>query len=120
MASGTYYVTISDRNNPICATEQAIHVGNANIGPVIIFSPTPETCNGTKGSVNLFPSNLKYTWEDGTTGGFRDDLSAGEHFVTVTHAAAEGCQDIISVNIGLESGLILNPIINQYPRLSRL
>ncbi len=115
LPSGTYYVTISDRNNPICATQQAIHVGNANIGPVVIFSPTPEMCNGMKGSVNLFPSNLEYTWEDGTTGGFRADLSAGEHFVTVTHPAAEGCQDIITVKIDLESTLSLNPIINQYP-----
>ena len=81
----------------------------------MLLQSNPEICNGQKGTALLVPGNLTFNWDDGGTGGFRNDLSAGTYLVTVTNPFLEGCKDIITVNIGLESGLSLTPVINQRP-----
>jgi len=115
LPAGSYTVTISDNNNPLCSTIEVVNIGNSNIGPIILLRNDPEICNGQKGTALLVPGTLTYNWSDGGTGGFRSDLAAGEYLVTVTIPSLEGCMDIISVNIGLESGLDLTTTIDQYP-----
>ncbi len=115
LPSGTYQVTITAKDNSACSIEETINIGNTNIGPVLLLQSNPEICNGTKGTALLVPGNLTFDWSDGGTGGFRNDLSAGEYLVTVTNPFLEGCQDYINVNIGLESGLSLTPEINRRP-----
>lgn len=115
LPAGSYSVTISDKNNPLCQTIETINIGNSNVGPITLLRNDPEICNQQKGTALLVPGTLTYNWSDGGTGGFRSDLSAGEYLVTVTIPSLEGCMDIISVNIGLESGLDLSTTVNQHP-----
>ncbi len=115
LASGTYTVTITAKDDSQCSIVETINVGNTNVGPITLIQNQPETCNGPKGTVLLVPGALTYNWSDGGTGGFRDDLSAGEYLVTVTIPNLEGCMDILSINVGLESGLSLTPVINRRP-----
>lgn len=115
LPSGSYKVTITAQNDSRCSTVETINIGNTNVGPITIIQNEPEICNGRKGTVLLVPSALTFNWSDGGTGGFRDDLSAGEYLVTVTIPTLEGCMDILSINVGLESGLSLTPVINGRP-----
>jgi len=115
LSSGSYMVTITAKDNSQCSIIETINVGNTNVGPITIIQNEPEICNGRKGTVLLVPGALTFNWSDGGTGGFRDDLSAGEYLVTVTIPNLEGCMDILSINVGLESGLSLTPVINRRP-----
>ncbi|MEM1120657.1 MAG: PKD domain-containing protein, partial [Bacteroidota bacterium] len=115
LPAGSYTVTITANEDSRCTLVETINIGNTNVGPITIIQNEPETCNGQKGTVLLTPTALTYEWSDGGTGGFRDDLSAGEYLVTVTIPTLEGCFDILSINVGLESGLTLTPEINQRP-----
>ena len=115
LPAGTYEVTITDKNNPLCSATEKINIGNTNVGPITLLRNDPEICNGQKGTALLVPGTLTFNWSDGGTGGFRSDLSAGAYQVTVTIPGLEGCMDIINVDIGLESGLTLTTTINQQP-----
>lgn len=115
LPAGSYEVIITDKNNALCKTTEVINIGNANIGPITLLRNDPEICNQQKGTVLLVPATLTYNWSDGGTGGFRSDLSAGEYLVTVTIPGLEGCMDILTIDIGLESGLKLTTTIDQHP-----
>jgi len=115
LPAGVYEVTITDKNNALCETTEIITIGNANVGPITVLRSDPEICNQQKGTALLVPGTLTYNWSDGGVGGFRDDLSAGEYLVTVTIPGLEGCMDILTIDIGLESGLKLATTIDQYP-----
>jgi len=115
LPAGSYQVTITGKENSACSLVETIHVGNSNVGPVLLLQSNPEICNDTKGTALLVPGNLTYEWSDGGTGGFRNDLSAGEYLVTVTNPFLEDCKDFITVNIDLESGLSLTPVIDRRP-----
>jgi len=115
LPAGTYEVTITDKNNPLCATIEKINIGNSNVGPITVLRNDPEICNVQKGTALLVPGTLTYNWSDGGTGAFRSDLSAGSYQVTVTIPSLEGCMDILTVDIGLESGLNLTTTIDQQP-----
>ena len=115
LPSGSYQVTITDKNDSQCSTVETINIGSTNIGPVLLVRNEPEVCNGQKGSALLIPGGLEYNWSDGGTGNFRADLVAGEYLVTVTIPGDTTCKDFITVIIGQESGLTITPQINQYP-----
>ncbi len=115
LPAGAYDVTITAKDNNACSIEETIYIGNTNVGPVLLLQTNPEICNGTKGTALLVPGNLTFDWSDGGTGSFRNDLPAGEYVVTVTNPFLEDCIDFITVDIGLESGLSLTPVVNQRP-----
>ncbi|MEM6319322.1 MAG: PKD domain-containing protein [Bacteroidota bacterium] len=115
LPAGSYNVTITNKENPVCQTVETINVGNTNVGPVIVLENNPEVCNGQKGSVVLVPSGLNYTWSDGGEGAVRDDLAAGEYLVTVTIPSIDSCMDILSIDIGSVSGLTLTPTFTRLP-----
>ena len=53
-----------------------------------------------------------YMWEDGTTDNSRNDLTAGTHFVTVTDPTNPDCQNVITVVIDEENGLMADAVID--------
>ncbi|MFK7978997.1 MAG: gliding motility-associated C-terminal domain-containing protein [Saprospiraceae bacterium] len=115
LPAGAYEVTITDKNNAFCQTTEIINIGNSNVGPITVLRTDPEICNQQKGTALLVPGTLTYTWSDGGAGGYRADLSAGKYLVTVSIPGLEGCMDILSIDIGLESGLKLATTIDQHP-----
>jgi gliding motility-associated-like protein len=115
LASGTYKVTISDKKDAQCSITEVIHIGVAEIGPIIESKKAPEICNKKNGTITLVPGGLTYQWSDGGTGSAREDLVAGSYEVTVTNPSLEGCEEVITVKIGLENGLTLKLINVKYP-----
>ncbi|GEM_PF-6365932 len=115
LPAGSYEVTITDKSNVLCAKTEIINIGNSNIGPITLLRNDPEICNQQKGTALFVPGTLTYNWSDGGTGGFRSDLSAGKYLVTVTIPGSDDCMDILTVDIGLESGLNLTTTIDQHP-----
>lgn len=59
-------------------------------------STTPDTCGLANGSATFSPNTYVYTWSDGGTGAFRDDLVEGIYSVTVANGT---CNEVTQVTI---------------------
>lgn len=80
--AGTFYFKVTDANN--CTFETFTTI-NSKASPTLTFKETNASCNGGKGSVQLFAANgvPGYTFsDDGTTFtniSFYDNLTVGDH-----------------------------------------
>ncbi|MEZ5029810.1 MAG: SprB repeat-containing protein [Saprospiraceae bacterium] len=102
--AGEYEVRIVFKDNPDCFIKLTIMLTIPDAPEAEIVNKTPETCAGKDGSATLSPVEYLYTWPDGFTGSFRDDLTAGTYTVQVLDTATNCVADII-VTIGKEDGI---------------
>lgn len=111
VSPGVYVCSITDANNYTIVTD-AFVVGGTQV-PVSAF-PTlaiQPTCYGeTNGSVGVLGTagngGYSYLWDDGQTTPTKQNIGAGEHFVTVTDAL--GCIFETSDILGQPSAVTVN------------
>jgi gliding motility-associated-like protein len=113
LAAGPYTVTVSNANDATCFTTETIVIENADGPTGTILTTANAVCGAANGTANLSPTNLTWTWVDGTTGASRNDLAAGTYFPTVTDA--NGCNNVIEVEIGQENNLTADINITANP-----
>ncbi|MFK7934095.1 MAG: proprotein convertase P-domain-containing protein, partial [Saprospiraceae bacterium] len=114
IAGGDYTVTVTDFNGcmmmeTISITEPDEFIPNIQV--------TGVSCNGeTDGEAILNPAGgtapYDYAWDNGTTGIQTQNLTAGGHNVTVTHA--NGCTEIVGFTIEEPVALFVQEI-NHFP-----
>ncbi|MEM1324016.1 MAG: gliding motility-associated C-terminal domain-containing protein [Bacteroidota bacterium] len=111
LATGVYYLTISDPANSACNLIDSIAVGNVD-GPVVeIVSTTPASCEQSNGTAVLSPAGFQYNWCNGSVGFNGLNLPAGSCFVTVTDPGS-GCSTIVEVPIEAVQPLEVEVIID--------
>ncbi len=102
--SGTYFVTITKKNETIagCDTVISVVIGNSTTKAIAkVVSTTAATCDQANGAATLSPNDpvyYTYNWSDGGTGAVRTGLTAGMYQVTVTRRYEE-CPDVFQVEI---------------------
>ena len=115
LAADFYQVTITDANMCTKIANTLIKAAsNVDANP----TPTQPTCfNGTDGSLTLAASGgvapYTYLWFDGTTGPIINNLSAGNHAVTITDASNPPCvkPDIITLDQPAPIGIIIGTTV---------
>ena len=108
---GGYSVSIIDTLDGQCSDEVFFVISNLD-GPDATYTTMPATCAAADGFAQLNPTTFMYMWEDGTTDNSRNDLTAGTHFVTVTDPTNPDCQNVITVVIDEENGLMADAVID--------
>lgn len=108
LSAGTYEVIITDQNN--CTVTASFILMNPT-GVQISLEPIAPTCSDTQdGSVVTTVTggtpDYTYLWDNGETVSEPDNLSAGEHCLTVTDG--RGCQQVACVMIDAPDPLTID------------
>lgn len=111
---GGYTFFISHTRDASCILELPFVISNVD-GPQAAVSTTPATCQAADGTATLTPANFDYLWRNGTTGNSRNDLTAGNHFVTITDPNIPSCSNVMMVTIAQDNPLVANTIVNSQP-----
>jgi Secretion system C-terminal sorting domain/SprB repeat len=111
LASGTYFVTVTDANNCAKTTSQAIIAPN---GPSATTSSTVVTCNGgSNGTATVTASGgtapYTYNWGSGRTAASISGLAAGSYSVTVTDAT--GCTSVNTATVGQPDPIVITTTV---------
>jgi len=114
LTAGVYSVTITRVDNADCFTVLDIIVPNADSPQADIVSTTNANCTAADGTATLAPAIYDFTWSDGGTGAYRNNLAAGTYTVTVDDAGTS-CFTILEVEIGENSPLSGTANIDQQP-----
>ncbi len=117
ISAGLYHVRITRTNDTACFTERDIIV--KNIDGIKIDAPvtTPATCASSNGTAR-FASGVgafQYIWSDGKTGFSRNNLAAGQYFVTISDPERIYCDQIIGVEIKSTNSLTVTTVIDRQP-----
>ena len=97
LAPGLYEIAVMDLNNPSCPSVIMVEVtGTSDLDASANILAQP-TCGDNNGSVQIAVQNgnagLTYSWNDGTTGDRRDNLSAGTYTVVISDS--NGCEETL-------------------------
>ncbi len=112
---GAYVVEVSAIADPTCMTEVLVLLTNSD-GPDAEVTTTPATCQANDGSATLSPADYLYVWEDSSTGNFRDTLSAGIYFVTLTDTINNpNCPNVLMLEIEEDTPLTANLTVDTAP-----
>ena len=94
LCAGTYTLTVVDALSDTLIGQGVV---SDSSGPVVSLSKADVTCNGgSDGSATLTGAST-YLWSDGSTNSVRNDLPAGQYFVTATNASS--CSTVVEVDI---------------------
>ncbi len=96
LTAGTYTIHVVRNSQPDCTLDTTIIVNNSNGPEYQIAGIQAASCLAANGKVTLTPSNLQYTWSNGTTGAINPNLVAGCYYVTATEPST-GCFSIFQV-----------------------
>lgn len=97
--AGSYEVRIVDKDNPECLIKLTIMLTNPDAPEAEVVQTTPESCAGNDGTATLSPEIYTYSWSDGGSGHFRNDLAAGVYTVVVKDTTSN-CISELQVTIG--------------------
>ncbi len=111
LAAGTYLVVISDLETGTCTTAVEFEVGTSDGPEVDNIEITAANCLAEDGTAILTPEDYTYTWSDNQVTNNRDDLAAGNYFVTITDPNT-ACENIITLTIPEENPLEIDAKIN--------
>jgi|GEM_PF-1120313 len=112
LSAGTYLVMITDLETETCSTIVTFAVGNENGPEIENTTITPADCLAEDGTVTISPDDFTYQWSDNTITNNRDDLAAGNYFVTVTDPNTN-CINIVNIVVPSENSLEIQANINQ-------
>ncbi len=114
LASGTYDVTITNRVDASCSVSVTAYVGVNELAAGLPLV-NAATCGESDGRVvfNGGSPALTYSWSDGGSGLFRNNLAAGDYTVEVTDGDAD-CRETFQFTVGSEAdlGLAVQVIAN--------
>ncbi|MEO6038449.1 MAG: hypothetical protein ABIQ93_08550, partial [Saprospiraceae bacterium] len=96
LTAGTYSVHIVRNNQPDCTLDTTVIVNNSNGPAYQVVSIQAANCLAANGKVTLSPTDLNYTWSNGTTGAMNSTLAAGCYYVTATQPST-GCYSVFRV-----------------------
>lgn len=111
---GRYTILITRNDDPTCTTSLDVFL-QTNNGPETTALLSPATCNTADGSVSFTPTTFTYEWEDGEILSSRNDLAAGDYYVTFTDTADPACSNVIKLTIESESPLMANLQVDTAP-----
>ncbi|MEM8906367.1 MAG: gliding motility-associated C-terminal domain-containing protein [Bacteroidota bacterium] len=114
LAAGQYFITISEKSNPLCYAVTSVVIENSDGPQASILETTPARCNDRDGAASLTPPSYNYQWSDDVWGANRNDLSAKTYTITVSDPAS-GCQNVMEVTIEQESPLEVSANIVKEP-----
>lgn len=114
LPSASYFVQIVDRNNAECFETVLVNIGNAE-GEKVTFTKTDTDCGQANGTIELTPTNLNYTWNDGATGANRTDLAEGRYIITVTAPNDAVCDNLLTIDIQAINNLEVGHTIFRRP-----
>ena len=112
--TGNYQVVISDLESGTCTTTVEFAVGTSDGPEADLIHITPANCLAEDGTVTFEPTDFTYTFSDGVVSSERDDLPAGEYFVTITDPQTN-CDNVIMITVPQENNLNIEAIVNQQP-----
>ncbi|MBK7140128.1 MAG: SprB repeat-containing protein [Bacteroidetes bacterium] len=104
LAGGNYSVTVTDVNG--CIASQGFTINKISAPSLSLKGVTDETCGQGNGGIGFNViggvAPFTYLWNDGSTLGTRDNLSAGKYTVTLTDA--NGCTASLSATVNNING----------------
>ncbi|MEL7020912.1 MAG: SprB repeat-containing protein, partial [Bacteroidota bacterium] len=93
LATGVYFVTVTDPERPDCPQVEEVRIGEDNDLTAAITINQMPNCGESNGSVTLNvmggSGNYTYSWESATA--TQDGLAAGVYPITITDNAGAGC-----------------------------
>ena len=115
LRAGLYHVKISRTNDTNCFIERNIIIKNQDGLKIEAPTITPATCSASNGKAQ-FTSGvgaLQFNWSDGKSGISRNDLAAGQYYVTVTDLTKTYCDQVIAVEIKSTNSLSATTTIDK-------
>ena len=112
---GSYRVDITNVSDTTCVTNTNVLVTNADGPRGQLVDVQDADCATNNGGATLAPDSLVYVWPDGVESAVRDDLSSGLYTVIYYAPSDSGCQNVLQVLVGENSGLTLSSTIIDKP-----
>ncbi|MEL6924796.1 MAG: hypothetical protein AAFO94_12185, partial [Bacteroidota bacterium] len=112
LSFGGYTVIITDNAIADCSKRVDFIISNANGPSASVQSTTTATCASADGTASLTPAAFNYNWSDGGVGADRNNLSAGNYFVTFSDPGNVACQNVLEVSIAEDNPLAADVVVN--------
>jgi gliding motility-associated-like protein len=114
--SGTYFVTVTDSDNPACTSTTTVVV-DPSVALVVSGSTTPSSCGINNGAILLAVSGAtapySYTWSGGLSGINPTGVAPANYNVTVTDSGSPACTTVRAFNVTAIPNLTVVPSITQ-------
>lgn len=110
LIAGSYTIIVTDANG--CTSSSSVTINEPLALTASISTANIFCYNNNNGSATISPSggtpSYSYLWDNGETSQFVNNLTAGNHSVSITDA--NGCQSITSFNITQPTQMIITPL----------